>query len=84
VHLLGNQHDSLPDQWRPKSEVCRELGVSYLIDDNLTAVKQTSAFGIEVLLFGDYPWNQIDELPRGVTRVKNWQEVLEYFDNEQG
>jgi uncharacterized HAD superfamily protein len=82
VHLVGNQHDSLPSQWRPKSEVCIELGVSYLIDDNLTAVTQTSAFGIKALLFGDYPWNQAKELPEGVTRVKNWQEVLEYFDGQ--
>jgi uncharacterized HAD superfamily protein len=72
----------LPSQWRPKSEVCIELGVSYLIDDNLTAVTQTSAFGIKALLFGDYPWNQAKELPEGVTRVKNWQEVLEYFDGQ--
>jgi uncharacterized HAD superfamily protein len=82
VHLLGNRHDSLPDQWRPKSETCLELGVSYLIDDNLTAVKETSAVGVKTLLFGDYPWNQLDELPPNVTRVKDWQEVLGYF-NEQ-
>lgn len=82
VHLLGNQHDSLPNQWRPKSKVCVQLGVSYLIDDNLTAVKETNALGVKVLLFGDYPWNQAKELPLGVTRVKNWQEVLEYFDDQ--
>lgn len=84
VHLLGNQHDSAPDQWRPKSKVCVELGVSYLVDDNLTAVKETSTLGVKALLFGDYPWNQTDDLPKGITRVKNWQEVLEFFENEKG
>jgi uncharacterized HAD superfamily protein len=32
------------------------------------------------VLFGNYPWNQVDKLPDNVVRVNNWQEVLEYFD----
>jgi 5'(3')-deoxyribonucleotidase len=80
VHLLGNSRDSIT--WRTKDEVSQELGVSYLIDDHLYHVLRTSKLGIKSLLFGDYPWNQTDELPEGVRRVKNWQEVLEYFDAE--
>jgi uncharacterized HAD superfamily protein len=82
IHLVGNQHDSEPNKWRTKSEVCLELGVSYLVDDNLTAVTQTGALGIKALLFGDYAWNHVVGLPKSVTRVKNWQEVLEYFDGK--
>ena len=78
VHLLGNSKDSV--SWRGKAEVCKELGVYCLIDDSLKHILATDEAGIKTILFGNYPWNQADKLPAGVTRVKNWQEVLEYFD----
>ncbi len=78
VHLLGNKYESV--KYRPKAAVCKELGVFCLIDDSLRPIRETAAVGIKALLFGDYPWNQAKELPEGVTRAKNWQEVLEYFD----
>lgn len=81
VHLVGNKNDS-PGNWRPKAEVCKELGVYCLIDDSLKHVLETHAAGIKTILFGDYPWNRADDLPAGVTRLKDWQEVLEYFDGK--
>ena len=63
-----------------KSTVALNAKANYLIDDTLENVIEGAEAGLEVLLFGDYPWNQIEELPERVTRVKNWQEVLEYFD----
>jgi uncharacterized HAD superfamily protein len=82
VHLLGNIQDSA--EFRSKAEVCRELGVYCLIDDHLSHVLEANAVGITTVLFGDYPWNQAEDLPKNVTRVKNWQEVLEYFEREAG
>jgi hypothetical protein len=29
-----------------------------------------------VLLFGDYPWNQLKELPPSMKRVNDWDDVL--------
>jgi 5'(3')-deoxyribonucleotidase len=78
VHMLGNKYDSVT--YREKAEVCKELGVYCLIDDSLRPVLETNDAGVKALLFGDYSWNQAEKLPDGVTRVKNWQEVLEYFD----
>jgi len=78
VHLLGNKQDS--QTYREKAEVCKELGVYCLIDDNLRHILETNAVGIKTILFGDYPWNQIDKLPEGVTRVKDWQGVLKELD----
>ncbi|HSW78447.1 MAG TPA: hypothetical protein VLF88_00295 [Candidatus Babeliales bacterium] len=80
VHLLGNKNDSL--KFGSKAEVCKNLGVYCLVDDNLNAVTETNAIGVKTLLFGNYPWNQIDKLPEGVTRVNDWLEVLEYFDGQ--
>ncbi len=60
---------------RPKSEVCQALGADILIDDHLHHAQIVAECGIEVLLFGDYPWNQADELPASIRRVRDWREV---------
>lgn len=62
---------------RPKSEVCRELEISVLIDDSIDNARDVAASEIPVLLF-DAPWNQ-EEIPPGVTRVFSWEEVLKFF-----
>jgi uncharacterized HAD superfamily protein len=63
-----------------KSAVALNAKAEYLIDDTLENALDAAEAGIKVLLFGDYPWNQLKELPGGVTRVKDWRGVLEYFD----
>lgn len=60
-----------------KPAICQRIGARYFIDDSLENVQKVAAVGIPSLLFGDYPWNQADELPTNVTRVKNWDEALE-------
>lgn len=63
-----------------KTAVAQRIGAKYLIEDQLKYAIPAAKAGIKVLLFGDYKWNQLDRLPPNVTRVKNWQEVLEYFN----
>jgi 5'(3')-deoxyribonucleotidase len=69
-----------PDSSRPKFEICKEIGAKYLIDDHLSNVTTCAENGIKAILFGDYPWNQTNKLPEGVTRCKDWPAVLEYFE----
>lgn len=65
-----------------KAEILAEIGADYLIDDQpkhcIAAVKA----GIICLLFGEYRWTKVNNLPKGITKVKNWQEVLEYFNEK--
>jgi uncharacterized HAD superfamily protein len=89
VHYAGIW-DSSDDRTRhtgklalTKAELCQELGVEYLIDDQLKHCASAAEAGIKALLFGDYPWNHAGKLPKDVTRVKDWSAVLQYF-NEQG
>jgi 5'(3')-deoxyribonucleotidase len=86
-HLPGYFSDVLhigysPVMERPqkKVEICRRLGAVGLIDDSLQHVSECAEEGIAGILFGDYPWNKAAELPDGVTRCRDWGEVLEYFD----
>lgn len=69
-----------PDVRLSKFDICRELGAEALIDDGLHNISEVSEGGIEGILFGNYPWNQTDELPAGVTRCEHWPDVLEHFD----
>lgn len=63
-----------------KAEICLEIGASYLIDDCFEHCELAAEAGVEALLFGEYGWNRIQELPPHMTRVKNWAVVKEYFD----
>lgn len=64
-------------QSRPiaKSELCRRIGASIMIDDELLHAAGCAQAGIRALLFGDYPWNQAETLPPNVVRVANWDDV---------
>ncbi len=64
---------------RTKGDLAKNLGVEYIIDDQLKHCIAAAEHGISALLFGEYTWNQADDLPEGVTRVANWRAVEEYF-----
>ncbi len=71
--------------WEPnntvtKADICKNIGASYLIDDLARHCNLAAENGIKSLLFGDYSWNRKEELIPGVTRVKDWPAVLEYFN----
>jgi uncharacterized HAD superfamily protein len=75
IHQSDIEHKHLS-----KAQACKEIGAVALIDDHLNYVLDAAQNGVSCLLFGNYAWNQTDKLPDKVTRVKNWREVLEYFD----
>ncbi|AKM81849.1 TPA: hypothetical protein DD449_00210 [Candidatus Berkelbacteria bacterium] len=66
-----------------KSEACLRLGVSHIIDDSLEYAIDCAKAGVQVLLFGDYPWNR-QKIPKEyegiITRTPSWQDVLAYFE----
>lgn len=74
IILAGNHYTGL--DFRTKIEVCRELGAVCLIDDSLRYVTECSREGFKAILFGDYPWNQADELPSGVVRSADWSQAV--------
>ena len=63
-----------------KAEICKEIGASYLIDDNADHCNLTQNAGVQALLFGKYGWNRKVKLSRGVVRVNDWLAVLKYFE----
>jgi 5'(3')-deoxyribonucleotidase len=82
VHCAGIWEEDSPHMDKAKAtkaHLLQAVGASYLIDDQPKHCLAAAELGITALLFGDYPWNRNDVLPKGVTRVKDWEEVEEYF-----
>jgi uncharacterized HAD superfamily protein len=57
-----------------KTRMVRRLRLDLLIEDELHVALAVAVVPIPVLLF-DRPWNR-GELPPGITRVRNWSQVL--------
>lgn len=64
-----------------KADMCAELGVSYLIDDQIKHCNGAADIGVEAILFGDYPW-QLDVLHENVHRCHDWQAVRRFFSEQ--
>ncbi|HET6924217.1 MAG TPA: hypothetical protein VFH39_00100 [Candidatus Saccharimonadales bacterium] len=84
IHLAGIFDDGHPDAIKmTKSKLLQSIGANYLIDDHPKHCFAAAAVGIPSLLFGEYVWNRnVTDLPSGVTRCLNWQEVGAYFDEK--
>lgn len=63
------------DSSTSKATICTAMGAQYLIDDHIHHANVVAETGIDVLLFGDYPWNQTETLAPNITRTKDWHEV---------
>jgi 5'(3')-deoxyribonucleotidase len=62
-----------------KLDLVQEVGADYLIDDQLKHCLPVAEAGIHAILYGDYAWNQAEQLPKKVTCCKTWAEVEAYF-----
>jgi uncharacterized HAD superfamily protein len=62
------------EQGKTKAEICEELGINLMIEDNKSYALACAEKGIKVLLF-DKPWNQMFE-HENVIRVFSWDEAV--------
>jgi 5'(3')-deoxyribonucleotidase len=88
IHFAGMWDDKTKDldvrMKATKAELLVQIAADYLIDDQPKHCFAAAEAGIKTVLFGDYRWNRDIEVRPHVARAKTWQEVLEYFENEQG
>ena len=61
---------------KAKADVCLEQGITILVDDSLNYAQECAEKGIKVLLL-DKPYNQSSNLPKNVTRVFSWKEIVQ-------
>jgi len=67
---------------KTKAEVFKEILPDYVIDDQIKHCQAAIELGIDAVLFGNYSWNNAEELPLGMVRCKDWNEVGRYFENK--
>tara|TARA_Y100000310_G_scaffold344805_1_gene459637 strand:+ start:1344 stop:2072 length:729 start_codon:yes stop_codon:yes gene_type:complete len=61
---------------KAKSQVCRELGITKLIEDNADIALDCARNGIDVFVL-PRPWNRNMAEHHRVTRVNDWQEICD-------
>lgn len=83
IHFAGFFDTLDHDKWKmTKADIVRQIGASYLIDDQLKHCYATADVGIETILFGEYHWNTVETLPPRVYRCANWTAVGDYFGSK--
>ena len=73
--IYFTNHYSLAGQQIKKSTICSTLSVDILVEDSLVYALDCLSKEREVILI-DQPWNQQEILPKGISRVKSWEEVV--------
>mgnify|MGYP003452837116 CR=1 FL=1 len=73
--------EDLKWQGQTKGEICKILGVEWLIDDRIDFCQSAIKLGVGAILFGEYGWHH-EDVTDDLIRCKSWQEVLEYFNAE--
>jgi len=59
---------------RTKAQICSELKLDFMIEDNKIYSREIAELGIKVFLM-DKPWNKKVQ-HENITRVKNWEEIM--------
>ena len=65
---------------KTKGELCLELGVNWLIDDNVEHCLSAVKVGVGAVLFGEYGWHQ--NKPNELVHCKDWPAVIEFFNGK--
>jgi len=66
---------------RTKGDACKDIGATWLLDDNPEHCLTAEKAGTQPVLFGEYGWTE-PSLSKGFEYCKDWREVLEYFDGQ--
>jgi len=62
-----------------KTDICKKINTNFMIEDDLNKSIEIAKIGINVLLF-DCPWNKSPNLPKNITRIYNWNEILQILN----
>ncbi len=78
IYFLGEEPFS---HFKTKGKICKNLGIHFMIDDNLENLRSCKEEGIKSFLI-DKPWNRGKKI-EGIKRVKNWEEILNLIEKNE-
>lgn len=77
IHLLSDSHGVGNFD---KGFFAKEIGIKFFIEDSLKNSLDIASHDIHVILL-DKPWNQEENLPENIYRVKDWNEILQKIED---
>jgi uncharacterized HAD superfamily protein len=77
IVFSGNAH--LQTTEKTKADICKELNIDVMIEDDKEYAKECSEKGIKVLLL-DKPWNRGCKNNENIIRIKNWGEIVDKLE----
>ncbi len=81
--LYFTDHFSHEGERVSKGDIASTLGLTHFIDDVIQHANDVARIGVKTILFSDnYKWNQA-RADKGVIRLKSWQEIGEFFSEEE-
>lgn len=84
IYFTGFYDELKTTSWeKSKGDILRDLKVSYLIDDQAKHCNGAAQHGIKALQFGGVGIQAAEPIDESVVRVKNWNEVAEFFNAER-
>lgn len=66
---------------KPKSEICRDLGLNFMVEDNPHYALDCAEKGVRVFLLNK-PWNRDYSYHDNITKIKDWNEILNHIEKE--
>lgn len=60
-----------------KTNALQSLKADILVDDHPRHCAAAANMGIRTIMFGEYSWNQEEEVPDSVERTRDWKEVCQ-------
>jgi uncharacterized HAD superfamily protein len=84
VFFSGNYDDNISEEshLRNKGEMADKLNIDWLIDDQPKHCYAVVDSGQRAILFGDCAWNRHAEMRPGITRARDWREVVRIIEGE--
>ncbi len=75
-YKIFHSGDFSKEQGKTKAELCKELQIDILVEDNKSFCESCAKTGVNVFLV-DKPWNQNHKKHEKISRCKDWQEIFE-------
>lgn len=78
-NIIFGQYRKEGDFKKTKGQICKELGISLIIDDRYDYALDCHNHGIKTIVLdynNSYPWSK-GKLPKDMKKAKNWKEVYQ-------
>lgn len=77
--IIFGQYRKEGDFKKTKGQICKELGISLIVDDRIDYALDCYKHGVNAIVFDykdSYPWSK-GKFPKSIKKARDWKEVYE-------